>query len=472
MEVDLRTIECAVAFVYNVFDAVFIQSVLQTICSDFPSFVGTHAVFRSCGQFDMVFETEQAVNAVDQSDYAGDFVFDLFFCHEDMRVILVEASYTHQTMQSTALFVSVYQTDFSNTHRQVSVGVHILFVNQHTAGAVHGFYCVVFFIDNCCIHVIFVVIPVTGSVPQFSVQNDGCRDFYITIFFVDLSPVFQQCIFQNHTFRQEEGETRTFVQHSEQFQFFAQFSVVTFFRFFNHCQVCFQFGCFRVSCTIDSGQHFILFGTSPVSTSYGCQFNSFNCFCAHQVRTCAQVCEVTLFVEGNNRIFGQILDQFYFVGFLSFFHVFDCFFSGHCECFNCDVFFRNFFHFCFQSFQFFLCESFFSVEVIVETVSDCGTDSNFCFRVQTFYSLSQHMGCCVTECDFTSFIFECADRYFCIFFYYITQVFYFAVYQTSTSISSQTFADGFCDFQYGYSVVKFFYYAVFQCNFHTLSLLL
>ena len=288
---------------------------------------------------------------------------------------------------------------------------------------------------------------------------------------MDLSPVFQQCVFQNHTFRQEEGETRAFVQHSEQFQFFAQFSVVTFLCFFDHCQVCFQFGCFRVSCTIDSGQHFVLFGTSPVSTSYRCQFDCFHCFCAHQVRACAQVCEVALFVEGDNSIFGQILNQFYFVRFFSFFHVFDCFFSGQFEFFDCDIFFRNFLHFCFQSFQFFLCESFFSVEIIVEAVSDSGADRNFSFGVQAFYSLCQHMRCCVAECQFAGFIFECADRNFCIFVYNITQIFYFAVNDTCASVSCQTFADGFCDFQYGYSVIKFFYYAVFQCDLHTFSLL-
>ena len=78
MEVDLRAIECAVTFVYSVFDMVFFQSVTQTVCCDFPIFIGTHAVFRSCGQFDMIFEAELFVNAIDQADNAADFVFVLF----------------------------------------------------------------------------------------------------------------------------------------------------------------------------------------------------------------------------------------------------------------------------------------------------------------------------------------------------------------------------------------------------------
>ena len=472
MEVDLRTIECAVAFVYCVFDMVFFQSIAQTVCSDFPIFIGTHAVFRSCGQFDMIFEAELFVNAVDQADNATDFVFDLFRCHEDMSIVLVEATNTHQTVQSTGFFMSVYQTDFTHTDRQISVGMHILFVNQHAAGAVHRFDCIVFIIDNCCIHVIFVVFPVTASVPQVSVQDQRCRNFYIACFFMDLSPVIQQCIFQYHTIRQEEGETRTFFKHCEQFQFFAQFSVVTFFGFFHHCQVSFQFGCLRISCTIDTGQHFVLFAASPVSACYGCQFDCFYGFCAHQVRTCTQICEVTLFVEGNHCIFRQILNQFYFVGFFSFFHVFDCFCTRQFKAFDRQIFFYNLLHFSFDGFQFFRCESFFFIEVIVETVCNCRTDCQFYFRVQSFYSLCQNMRCCMTESDFTSFVFKCADAYFRIFVYYITQIFYFAVNDTCTSVSCQTFADGFCDIQNGHCAVKFFYYIVFQCNLHIQSLLL
>ncbi len=110
----------------------------------------------------MIFKAEQLIYTVNQADYAGNFILNLFFCHEDMRVILVEAANTHQTMQCAALFMSVNHTDFSHTHRQVSVGVHILLINQHTAGAVHGFDGIILTVDDCCIHVIFVVFPVTS----------------------------------------------------------------------------------------------------------------------------------------------------------------------------------------------------------------------------------------------------------------------------------------------------------------------
>ena len=119
MEVNLRAVECTIAFIDGIFNAVFIQCVLQTCCCNFPSLVRAHAVFGSCGQFNVIFKAEQLIYTVNQADYAGNFILNLFFCHEDMCVILVEAANTHQAMQCAALFVSVYQTDFSHTHRQV-----------------------------------------------------------------------------------------------------------------------------------------------------------------------------------------------------------------------------------------------------------------------------------------------------------------------------------------------------------------
>ena len=362
----------------------------------------------------MIFKAKQLIYTVNQADYAGNFILNLFLCHEDMRVILVEAANTHQTMQCAALFVSVYQTDFSHTHRQVSVGVHILLINQHTAGAVHGFYRIILAVDHCCIHVILVVFPVTGSVPKLSVQNDGCGNFHIACFFVDFSPVVQQCVFQHHALRQEEGETGAFIQQCEQLQLLAQFSVVTLLCFLHHCQICVQLGCLGVSSPVNSGKHFVLFGASPVSPCNRGQLDCLHCLCAHQVRACAQVCEVSLLVEGDNCILRQILNQLYLVGFFSFFHIFDCLCSGQFKSFNRNVLFCDFLHFNFQCFQFFLCEGLFSVEVIIEAVCNGRADCNLCFGIQTLYCLCQNMRCCVAECHFPCFILKCANRNLCI----------------------------------------------------------
>ena len=45
-----------------------------------------------------------------------------------------------------------------------------LFINKHTAWAVHRLNSIVFVINYCCIHIFFVVVPVTASFPKLSVK--------------------------------------------------------------------------------------------------------------------------------------------------------------------------------------------------------------------------------------------------------------------------------------------------------------
>ena len=64
-----------------------------------------------------------------------------------MGIILREAAYTEQAMQSAAQFVAVYKTKFANAQREFAVAVRMGTVKQHAAGAVHRFYGVIGFIN-------------------------------------------------------------------------------------------------------------------------------------------------------------------------------------------------------------------------------------------------------------------------------------------------------------------------------------
>ena len=98
MEVDLRSVECSVSFIYYIRQSQIIQCTSQCFRSHLPVFVTSHGIFRTGGQFYMIFKSKQTVNFIDQSCNAFDLVLDLIRCHKDMRIILCEAAYTHQTM--------------------------------------------------------------------------------------------------------------------------------------------------------------------------------------------------------------------------------------------------------------------------------------------------------------------------------------------------------------------------------------
>ena len=98
MEVDLRSVECSVSFIYHIVKTKVIKRTTKTFCCKFPVFITSHTVFRTCGKFYVIFESEQLIYLIDQSYNTFDLVTDLFRHHEDMCIILCETAYTHQTM--------------------------------------------------------------------------------------------------------------------------------------------------------------------------------------------------------------------------------------------------------------------------------------------------------------------------------------------------------------------------------------
>ena len=78
-----------------------------------------------------------------------------------MGVVLVEAAHTHEAMELAGFFVAVYQTDLSHTDGKIPVGTGLRRIHQNTARTVHGFYSVVFLVNDRGVHIVFVMIPVS-----------------------------------------------------------------------------------------------------------------------------------------------------------------------------------------------------------------------------------------------------------------------------------------------------------------------
>src|SRR5699024_9760429 len=72
MEVDLRAIERAIAFIDHIIPAGLIQCLAQCLRSQLPVLIASHAVLRSGGQLHMIRESEAAVHLIDQAHYALD----------------------------------------------------------------------------------------------------------------------------------------------------------------------------------------------------------------------------------------------------------------------------------------------------------------------------------------------------------------------------------------------------------------
>ena len=198
---------------------------------------------------------------------------------------------------------------------------------------------------------------------------------------MNLSPVIQKNVFEYHSVWKEERESRSFVSHHKESQFFSEFSVITFFRFFQHVQIFFQLCFFRECSSVDSLQHFIFLASSPVCTCKACELKCFDIFCTHQVRTCTQICKLSLRIEADCLIFRKVFDQFYFIWFFFFFEIFDCFISRLCKLLDREILFYDLFHLFLNLFQIICCKRCLSVYIIVKSVCNRWSDRQFCLRI-------------------------------------------------------------------------------------------
>ena len=207
MNINLWSIERAVAFVYHIFFSQVFKCIFQASFSKFPIFFVTDMIFRHCAEFQVITKTKNSVHFVNKLQNAFDFLFYLAWQHKYMRIVLCKASYSEKSVQRSACFVAVYFSKFPHTNWQVFVRMDIFFVNQNSARAVHWFDCKVFIFNFEGVHIFFVVVPVTRNFPKSAVHSHRCFDFDIARFSVHFTPIVNQKIFDNQAFWQIKWHT-------------------------------------------------------------------------------------------------------------------------------------------------------------------------------------------------------------------------------------------------------------------------
>ena len=173
VEVDLRAIERTVALVYDVGQFKFVQSLSQRVGGVFPILFRADAVVGAGGKFHVILETEQAVNLVDQTDNAFDFGGYLLGRHINVRVVLSETTNSHKSVELPRTLVTMNESEFAYSHREILITSRFEFINKHSARAVHRFDSVIFVVHLGGVHVFLIMIPVTGSFPKRSRKHYG-----------------------------------------------------------------------------------------------------------------------------------------------------------------------------------------------------------------------------------------------------------------------------------------------------------
>src|SRR5690554_5915028 len=115
----------------------------------------------------------------------------------------------------------------------------LIFINQYTTRTVHRFNGMHLLINSGKIHIILIVVPVTGALPEPLVKDNWGNNFLITGLAVLFLPEIYQLIPQYNPSGMEKGETLTLLMKAKQIKFPSQFSVIPLFGFLQFIKIFF-----------------------------------------------------------------------------------------------------------------------------------------------------------------------------------------------------------------------------------------
>ena len=182
--------------------------------------------------------------------------------------------------------MAVNQSQLAHTKRQITVGTWFGRVYKDTARAVHRFDREIFFIDHCCVHIFFNNDSASGCLPEMSAQHDRSPAISTyPAFVMDLSPIIEKCIFQYHTFREEERKSGLSSRIINSPSSFPSLLWSRFFASSKHCEGIHPILLFSEMRFRKYAQHFVLLASAPICACNTCQFKCFYRFCCHQMRS-------------------------------------------------------------------------------------------------------------------------------------------------------------------------------------------
>ena len=388
-----------------------------------------------------------------------------------MGIVLSEAAYTHQTVQGAAELVAVYNTQLTHADRQVTVGVGLALVHQNTAGAVHRLDAVVLIVDDGGVHIVLVVVPVAGVLPQAAGHDLGGAHFHIAGLLMQAAPELLQLIADDHAVGQEGREARALIEDVKELQLLAQLAVVTLFGLLQHRQVGVQLALLGEGYAVDAAEHLVLGIAAPVGAGGLGQLDRLDPAGVRQMGAGAEVGELALLVEGHlGAALGVLGDELQLVGLLS--HELLGLGLVQLKALDGVGLLDDLVHLGLELGQLLRAEGRLDIDVVVEAVINGRADGQLGLGVEALDRLGQDMGGGVVEGLLAVRVLKGQDLQGAVGVQNGAQVADLAVYPGGTGGLVEAGAELLGDIHHGYACFKLLDGAIFQCDMdHDASLL-
>jgi hypothetical protein len=131
-------------------------------------------------------------------------VGDLVLRAEDVGIVLLESPDTGQTSEGARRLIAMKDTKVGHSDRQLPVASLTVLENQAMSGAIHGLQSPLLLFHVESEHILRVMLPVTGDLPEFRAVHVRRANLLIAPLPVLLAQEGHQSVVDDHTVRQEE----------------------------------------------------------------------------------------------------------------------------------------------------------------------------------------------------------------------------------------------------------------------------
>ncbi len=263
-----------------------------------PEFVVADALVRPQGDLERdVGEAEVGIDRHGLAMEGHDLGLDLGLGAEDVAVVLGEAAHAQQPVQRSRGLHAVAGAELAVAQRQLAVAVQAVVVDLHVARAVHRLDRVVAVLRRGLEHVVAVVLPVPGALPQRDVEHQRAAHLVVAGGAVHPAHVLLHHLPDRPTPRVPEHQARGFLLHVEQVQRLADLAVVALLGFLDLHEVGLELLVAEPGGAVDALQLRVLLVAAPVGARHPHQLEGTELGRVGHVRAAAQVDPLALAVE-------------------------------------------------------------------------------------------------------------------------------------------------------------------------------
>ena len=287
----------------------------------------------------------------------------------------------------------MHQADLAGADGQLAVAMRLGAVDEHAAGAVHRLDAVLLLVDHGGVHVVLVVVPVTGGEPQLLVHDLRGGDLDVARLVVDLAPVVEQRVLEDHAVGQEEREARRLVAHHEEVHLATDAAMVALLGLLEHGEMRLELVLGGEGGAVHAGEHLVLGIVLPVGAGDAGELEGLEGLGVGEVRAHAHVDVVALLVEGDAGIVCKVADVLDLVLLAALLHEGDGLLAGQLENLELEVLLNDLLHLGLDGGQIVLGEGLVTeIDVVVETVVGGGAVGEVGLGIQALDGLGHDVG--------------------------------------------------------------------------------